>query len=144
MRFVVTFEDGEVAEGRPLGSVDTGWNDLPDKPIKKLSYTNPYGDMIVLRGYREYNHMVECVQHMGGRPHVTDVYLMGASGNGQPGNAAAGGDKEGDVVVYRLTAFQKSDGDPVQAGDVSVRVHKRGQEYLGSETWGWRKGVETD
>ncbi|MEK7368519.1 MAG: hypothetical protein AABZ62_02540 [Planctomycetota bacterium] len=134
MRFVVTFQDGGVAEGSPLGSLDTGWNNLPDKPIEKLAYTNPYGDQIVLQGYREYNHMVECVQHIGGRPHVTDVYLMGAG--------RSGGDDT--VVVYKLTAFQKSDNDPFQAGDVSVRVHLRGQEYLGSETWGWRRGIHPD
>ncbi len=134
MRFEVTFQDGEVVEGRPLGALDTGWNDLPEKPIEKLSYTNPYGDRIALQGYREYNHMVECVQHIGGRPHVTDIYLMGA---GRGGDAA--GEK---VVVYKLTALQKSEDDHVRAGDLSVRVHKRGQEYLGSETWGWRKGVD--
>ncbi len=134
MRFVVTFQDGELVEGATLGSLDTGWNDLPDKPIEKLAYTNPYGDRIVLQGYREYNHMIECVQRIGGRPHVTDVYLMGAGRNGDDDN----------VVVYKLTAFQKSDDDTLRVGDVSVSVKKRGEEYLGSETWGWRKGVASD
>lgn len=134
MRFVVTFQDGEVTEGAPLGSTDTGWNGLPDKPIEKLAYTNPYGDQIVLQGYQEYNHMIECVQHIGGRPYVTDIYLMGSRQSSE-------GDK---VVVYKLTAFQKSDDDSPQAGDVNIRVYPRRKEYFGSETWGWRKGVNKD
>ena len=134
MRFVVTFQDGEVTEGKPLGALDTGWNDLPDRPIRSLAYVNPYGDRIVLQGYREYNHMVECVQRVGGRPHVTDIYLMGFLHK----------DGEDKVVVYKVTAFQRSDDDTLHAGDVIVRTYPRGKEYLDSETWGWRKGVETD
>ncbi len=133
---MVTFQDGEVVEGKPLGSPDTGWNDLPDKPIEKLAYTNPYGDQIVLQGYQEYNHMIECVQHVGGRPYVTDIYLMGSRHNGE--------DDEDRVVVYKLTAFQRSDDDSHQVGDLSVRVYPRGREYLSSETWGWRRGVSID
>ncbi len=149
MRFTVTFDggenekdgkDGEAIEGKPLGSLDTGWNDLPDRPIRSLAYTNPYGDRVVLQGYREYNHMVECVQHVGGRPYVTDIYLMGAvRREGEEGN----GDED-KVLVYKITAFQKTDDDTLHAGDVSVRVYPRGKEYLGSETWGWRRGVEAD
>ncbi len=140
MRFVVTFQDGEVAEGKPLGALDTGWNDLPERPIRSLAYTNPYGDRIVLQGYREYNHMVECVQRVGGRPHVTDVYLMGTvrGGEGEEGN-----DGKDKVIVYKITSFQSSDDDTLHAGDVTVRAYPRGKEYLDSETWGWRKGVET-
>ncbi len=152
MRFVVTLEDeedggdGEVIDGKPLGSLDTGWNDLPDRPIRSLAYTNPYGDRIVLQGYREYNHMVECVQHVGGRPYVTDVYLMGAvREEGEGGNnGEEGNDGKDKVIVYKITAFQKTDDDTLHAGDVSVRVYPRGKEYLGSETWGWRRGVEAD
>lgn len=128
MHFIVHFEDGETVGGKPLGGLDTGWNSLPDKPISRLAYVNPFGDMIVLQGYEEYNHMVECLQPMGGRPYITDVYLMGARGQG------------GKVVVYRLRVFQGSKDDPLQVGDVTVRVCERGREYLDSETWGWRKG----
>lgn len=126
MHFMIHFEDGEIAIGKPLGSMDTGWNDLPEKPISKLAYMNPYGDLLVLQGYEEYNHMVECLQNMGQRPFIHEVYLMGAKG--------------GKVVVYRIRVFQKSAEDPIQVGDITVRVTERGKEYLDSETWGWRKG----
>lgn len=129
MHFIVHFEDGETVQGKSLGGLDTGWNSLPDKPISRLVYVNPFGDMIVLQGYEEYNHMVECLQPMGGRPYITDVYLMGA--------------RDGLVTVYRLRAFQDTSQDAVRVGDVTVRVYPRGKEYLDSETWGWRRGLKT-
>ncbi|HHT9153623.1 MAG TPA: hypothetical protein ACFYEM_08870, partial [Candidatus Hypogeohydataceae bacterium YC40] len=88
MHFIVHFEDGEIAIGKRLGSLDTGWDYLQDKPISKLAYVNPYGDLIVLQGYEEYNHMVECVQDFGQKPRIYEVYLMGV--------------RNGKVVVYRL------------------------------------------
>lgn len=145
MHFVVYFEDGSVVQGNPLGSPDTGWNHLPDKPISKLAYINPYGDTIVLQGYQEYNHMLECLMPMGQRPYITDVYLMGAKACSEHSESACSEHSESNaqVVVYRLNAFQKTPEDPIQVGDVSVRVCPRGREYLDSETWGWRKGAHT-
>ncbi len=130
MHFIVHFEDGEIAIGKPLGSLDTGWDYLPDKPISKLAYVNPYGDLIVLQGYEEYNHMVECVQDFGQKPRIYEVYLMGV--------------RNGKVVVYRLRTFQKTTEDSIQVGDLLVRVTERGKEYLDSPTWGWRKGIKTE
>ena len=56
----------------------TGWRDLPDKPIAKLSLVNPHGDLITLQGYEEYNFMVESLQALGMASYVSDAYLMGA------------------------------------------------------------------
>lgn len=127
MHFVAYYEDGSMVPGKPLGSLDTGWQGLPDKPIAKLCYVNPYGDMIVLQGYEEYNQMVECMCMMGEGAKINDVLLMGA--------------KNGKVTVYRLRAFQRSKDDSPQVGDVTVRVCERGREYCDSESWGWRKGA---
>ncbi len=127
MHFIVHFEDGEVRMGKPLGLSDTGWNDLPNKPISRLAYMNPYCDLVVLQGYEEYNHVVDCIQPLGQRPQIHEVYIMGA--------------RQGKVVVYRLQVSQKAMNDPLQLGDLTVRMTERGREYLGSKTWGWKKGV---
>jgi hypothetical protein len=134
MRFIAYLSNGKVMEGKALGTGDTGWRDLPDVPIERLSYVNPYGDTLTLQGYEEYNHMVECVMSVGGVPTIYEVYLMGAKG--------------GKVVVYRMAvtrrnelALNRSGSGLVQPGDVVVRVVDRGKEYLGTETRGWRKGI---
>jgi hypothetical protein len=126
MRFIAHLCNGQVVEGKALGTGDTGWRDLPDVPIERLAYVNPYGDTMVLQGYEEYNHIVECVMSVGGVPTIYEVYLMGAKG-----------DK---VVVYRMTVTFKNYAF-VQPGDVIVRVVDRGKEYLETETQGWRKGI---
>ena len=160
IRFVVHFTNGEVIEGRPFvgaycntplpflsplergekgvcntppapldrgEKLGTGWRHLPDKPIAELSLVNPHGDLITLKGYEEYNFMVESLQALGQASYMSDVYVMGA--------------RDGKVVVYRMRVSRKSLSDPVQVGDIMVKVTDRGKEYLGAETTGWRKGM---
>jgi len=158
IRFIAHFADGEVAEGRPFLNADcgvqnadlnstirnphsafgTGWRDLPDKPIARLSLVNPHGDLITLQGYEEYNFMVENVQALGVASYTTNVYAMGV--------------RNGKVTVYRVGAglapaqnvragVKPAPTNPVQVGDIMVKVADRGKEYLGAETTGWRKGM---
>lgn len=168
IRFIAHFADGEVAEGRPFLNAEcgvrsaefksafriphsafgTGWRDLPDKPIARLSLVNPHGDLITLQGYEEYNFMVENVQALGVASYTTNVYAMGV--------------RNGKVTVYRVGAgscqrqirlgglapaqnvragVKPAPTNPVQVGDIMVKVTDRGKEYLGAETTGWRKGI---
>lgn len=131
IHFVVHFADGETVVGADLcvcPTGNTGWRDLPDKPIARLSLVNPHGDLITLQGYEEYNFMVESLQALGMASYVSDVYLMGA--------------RDGKVTSYRMRLMRRSLSDPLQVGDITARVMERGKEYLGAETTGWRKGSE--
>jgi hypothetical protein len=120
MHFIAYFEDEEVY-GKPLGEPDTGWNSLPDKPIHRLEYINPYGETIVLGGCAEYNHFIEVIQQMGGKPYLEKIFLMGAS--------------NGNVEVHEIML------DEEHLGQVITRECARGTEYNGEPSWGWRKGL---
>ncbi len=119
MYFVAYFKD-EVVHGKPLGKPDTGWNSLPGKPIHKFEYINPYGETIVLEGCAEYNHFVEVIQQMGGKPCLARIFLMGAS--------------NGNVTVHEILL------DEAHLGHVITRECVRGTEYDGEPSWGWKKG----
>ena len=119
MHFIAYYED-EIIHGKPIGELGTGWNNLPDKPIRKLEYVNPYGDNIPLEGYAEYNHFVEVIQQMGGKPYLARIFIMGANNS--------------KVMVHEIML------DEAHLGHVITRECVRGTEYDGEPSWGWRKG----
>ncbi len=128
LRFIVHYEDKPI-QGNPLGNRDSLWTSLPDKPIKALEYTLPYGnDSIKLSGYEEYLHMIEARMFMGGNTTIEHVYLMGRIGT--------------KVVSYRITILQKKQTDRYKVGDITVRVMNKGQEYRGGATTGWKAGIK--
>ena len=130
LRFIAHFGD-ESVQGNPLGSKDSLWTSLPDKPIVALEYTLPYGnDTIILSGYEEYIHMIEAKMPVGRNAVIENVYLMGRIG-----------DK---VTSYRITILQRKVVDRYKIGDITVRVLTKGNEYRGGATSGWRKGSEKD
>lgn len=119
MHFIVHYDD-EIIYGKQLGEPETGWNNLPDKLIHKLEYINPYGDNILLEGYSEYNHFIEVVQQMGGKPFLVRIFLMGAN--------------NGNVIVHEIML------DESHLGQVITKECARGNEYNGEPSWGWRRG----
>ena len=128
LRFIAHYED-EIVPGNPLGHKDSLWTSLPDKPIKALEYTLPYGnDSLKLSGYEEYLHMIEARMFMGSSTIIEHVYLMGRTGP--------------KVVSYRITILQKKETDRYKVGDITVRVMNKGKEYRGGATSGWRAGIK--
>jgi len=126
MQFVIHFED-EIFVGNPLGSRESGWLRLPEKPILVLEYILPYGDSLALKNYEEYLHMVECVQPVGHESMIEHVYIMGK--------------RNGLVTSYRITILQRNLDDRYKVGDITVRVFPDGKEYSGGSTKGWKKGL---
>jgi len=128
LRFIAHYED-EIVQGNPLGSKDSLWTSLPNKPIKALEYTLPYGgDSLKLSGYEEYLHMVEVCMTIGRNPQIEYVYIMGKIGN--------------KVTSYRITVIQKSAVTRYKIGDITVRVYEVGKEYRGGATSGWKTGIQ--
>ena len=128
MHFIARYGDEKI-QGNPLGNPDTGWKSLPNKPITSLEYVLPHGDRLILKGYEEYIHMVEAFQHMGHRPMISNLFLMGK--------------KSGFVTSYRVTIFQSKKDDRYKVGDITVRRIEDGKEYRRSAVSGWRKGEGT-
>ncbi len=124
MHFIAHYKD-EIVHGKPLGEPDTGWNNLTDKPIHKLEYVNPYGDNVVLEGCAEYNHFIEAIQQMGGKPYLTRVFLMGS----------------GIDAISCVCTVHEIMLDEAHLGQVVTKECKRGTEYNGEPSWGWRKGI---
>ena len=59
--YIIIFKDGTNYLGGN-NYFNTGWNNMPNKPIKRIFYTLPTGDNICLEGYEKYFHMVEATK----------------------------------------------------------------------------------
>ncbi len=129
LRFIAHYENDLIVYGNPLGSKDSLWTSLPDKPIHSLEYILPHGnnDSIKLSGYSEYLHMIEACMPVGAGSIVENVYIMGMIG--------------GIVTSYRITILQRKNVDRYKIGDITVRNLPKGKEYRGGVTSGWRKGL---
>lgn len=125
LHFIAHFQD-ESVKGNLLGSRDSGWVSLPDKPIKSLEYSMPWASL-VLRDYEAYLHMVEVFQKIGQSAIIDNVYLMGR--------------KSGFVMSYRVTIFQQNQDSEFKVGDITMRILPFGKEYRGGPTKGWRRGL---
>ena len=128
MLYKILFSDGSCYEGGE-DYKDTKWSLIPeDKEIKQIAFTLPDGNMIVLRGYNEYNHVVEATQDVYGSNKFTlrYQYLMGKLG-----------DK---VISYRVTLFEGKN-QRYRMGDLTRREYQWGHEYKNSPTKGWKKGI---
>jgi len=129
LSFIAHYENDETVQGNPLGSKDSLWTSLPNKPIKALEYLLPQAnDSIKLSGYEEYLHMIEAVIPMGRNALIENVYLMGRIGN--------------KIVSYRITILQRKSVNRYRIGDITVRVLQKGKEYRGGTTSGWLPGLK--
>lgn len=129
LRFIAHYENNETALGNPLGSKDSLWTSLPNKPIQALEYLLPNAnDSIKLSGYEAYLHMIEAVIPMGRNAIIENVYLMGRIGN--------------QITSYRITILQRKSVNRYKIGDITVRVLQKGKEYRGGTTSGWLLGLK--
>lgn len=127
MLYQVSFGDKSTFEGGNSYK-KTKWNEIPDKPIKKISFALPDGNLFTLSGYEAYNHMVEATQDVYGSNKFTlrYQYFMGKI--------------KGKVVSFRMSLFQTRD-SKYKVGDITRREYPFGQEYAGKATKGWKKGI---
>ncbi len=63
--YTVIFEDRTNYIGKDY--YNTGWEQIPNKPIKRIIYTLPNGDNLVLNGYESYFHMCEATFDLNGK-----------------------------------------------------------------------------
>lgn len=116
--YTITFEDDTQFKGG--GPAESKWNEMPDKPIRKLEYFFRK-QKVTLIGFESYNHIVERVRVMGHEEMITRVILMGRNGKGV------------DCFVYDLKQNTTYD-----------YFDLFGMEYHGQSTKGWKKGIKTE
>ena len=127
MLYRVRFDDGSIFEGGNTYK-ETKWLEIPDKKIKAISFYLPDGNILTLRNYEEYNHIIEATQdvYKSNKFTIRYQYLMGK--------------KENKVISYRITLFQSQD-SRYKIGDITRREYEYGKEYNGKATSGWHKGI---
>lgn len=128
MLYQVQFNDGSSYNGGN-NYKETKWNDMPKKNIKQIAFRLPDSNLLVLRGYKEYNHFCEATQDVYGSNKFTlrYQYLMGRIG-----------DK---VISYRITLFEGKN-NRYKLGDITRREYEYGKEYNQKPTKGWKKGIK--
>jgi hypothetical protein len=127
MLYQVQFTNGKIFNGGDSYKV-TNWKEMPDLEIKSIAFLLPDGNLLVLKDYEEYNHIVEATQDVYGSTKFTlrYQYLMGRKNN--------------KVTSYRIVLFETKD-SKFKIGDITRREYEYGKEYSGSGTKGWKKGI---
>ncbi len=123
MHFILTFGKGITWESPNIFEKDPGWaseenGTLGD--IHEMCIPISKEKAIILQGFEKYNFFVEALQNLngGGKAKIQSFYFCGAF--------------QGKVLSYQINPVTKQ---------IIKRVSKEGEEYVGSATRGWRKGI---
>jgi len=128
MLYRVRFKDGSVFDGGD-DYKKTKWLEIPDdKEIQYVSFILPDGNLLILKDYEQFNHIVEATQDVYGSTKfiIRYQYLMAK--------------KRNKVISYRITLFEDKD-SRFKIGDITRREYEWGKEYSGKPTTGWKKGI---
>lgn len=131
MLYKIVFKDNAIYKGGD-SLMDSKWRGIPeDKEIASLIYSLPDGNLITLRDYEAYNHLIEATQNIYGsactRQVIRAIYLMGLKGN--------------IVTSYRISLFEEKN-SKYKLGDITRREYILGKEFRGQPTSGWKKGIK--
>jgi len=63
--YTVIFKDNSNFSGGNF--TETKWTEIPNKPIKRILYTLPTGDNLVLNNYDKFFHMIEATYDLSGK-----------------------------------------------------------------------------
>lgn len=113
--YTLTFQNGECWIG---GEPDNSkWNEIPDKPIKKIEYKISDNE-IIFENYDAYNHLVERIKTFDGRNKIIKIYVMAK--------------KDTSAYIFEFDLFKR---------EVISRIANFGNEYYGKATTGWKTGI---
>ena len=77
--YVIIFDDDTKFEGGDC--TDTKWLEIPNKKIRSLFYSLPFGDCICLSGYDKYYQFIEAVVDLNGdkkgQKIIEHIYVIG-------------------------------------------------------------------
>lgn len=107
----------------------TKWLEI-NKPIAIIYYTLPDGNVLVMKDYSKYFHMVECSMDINGKDkgkqRIEYTYIMGK--------------RNGIITSYRITLMEgKAGKDKFRRGDLTRREYKETDEFIkGLNKNNWR------
>ena len=114
--FSIEFDDGTKFKGESLPN--SQWNKIPKKTIKTIVY-NIGNRLILLEGYKQYNHLHHNQALMVGKKHfVSKVLLMGRTQDTTQ------------IIEIDLTS-----------GRIVPYVRNHGKEFMNQILSGWNEGV---
>lgn len=124
--YFIMFEDKTVYLGGTLKN--TKWVNMPNKKIKKVLYTLPDGNQLILGGYEKYFHMIEATKSLTGKSKGLEkleyIYLMGK--------------KDDKVTVYRI-ALSNNPQDNQMIGDIIRRIYNVDSDFINKlNPTGWK------
>lgn len=115
--YSVIFEDNEVFKGGSYS--DTKWLDIPNKKIKRIFYSLPDGNYLLLKNYDKYYHMIEAIIDINGKEKgktkLQYAYIMGK--------------RKGLVTSYRITLFENQN-SKYKIGDIVRRTFKETDDKI--------------
>ena len=126
--FIVIFKDSTSYIGKTNYS-DTGWKNIPDKPIKRIFFKLVDDNYICLEGYEKYNRITEATKDINGKRAgivtIQYMYFMGLKNN--------------IVTSYRSSLHEGQKGkDKFMKGDITRREYEFGKEWYNGATSGWK------
>ena len=133
--FIVIFSDNSSYKGND-SLMDTGWQGVPLKPIKRIFLRLFDNNCLTLQDYDKYNIFVEGtknvmrvsgknIKQLNAEPRIEYIYFMGL--------------KNGVVTSYRVVLFNGKPGkSKFRKGDFTRREYPLGKEWRGQPTSGWK------
>lgn len=118
--FTVIFKDKTSFKGNP-DIMNTGWMDIPNKPIKKVFYLLPTGHYLMIYGMEKYYFMVEATKDIVSSKNnknelkIEYIYFMGKS--------------KDKVICYKVCACNKK---IEKIGDMTTRVYNADSAFVKS------------
>ena len=119
--FIIIFGDKTTYRGGDYSN--SGWLNIPDKPIKRIIYRLPQGGKLILDGYDTYFHMTEAVTGIlgknKGKQKIEFDYIMGQ--------------RKGIITCYKIN---------IKTKDIKKEIFNEEDKFIkGLNKIGW-KGIK--
>ena len=122
--YTIIFKDNSNFLGGTL--LETKWLQIPDKPIKRVIYSLPNGDNLVLNNYDKYFHFCEATTDLSGKnqgkTRLEYDYILGK--------------KDKLIICYKITLFENSNH---KIGDVEKIIFNEEDNFIKKlNKMGWK------
>ena len=108
--FIVLFTDNDIYYGKK-DYFNSGWKEIPKKPIKKIFFRIPTGDFLVLSEYEEYGRFTEVTKIVSGqnvgKTQLEYFYVLGK--------------RNEKIIEYKIN---------ILTGNTEVKIYDEDSQYI--------------